>query len=83
MTSEALYDKIKNMAKKLQSSIENNQRISEIEKINFLIKEIDNTKPLNGNGYFDLTKSTLTSIVSISCTYFIILLQFRNPGNDK
>ena len=43
-----------------------------------LLDEIKNTPPLNGNGYFELKKDTLTSITSTTITYLIILLQFRS-----
>lgn len=47
-------------------------------KIKLLLKEIENLKPLNGNGYFEMKKETLTSIISTTVTYLIILLQFKN-----
>ena len=47
------------------------------ESLKILIKEVENVRPLGGNGYFTIGRSTLTSMLSISVTYFIILLQFR------
>ena len=82
-TSENSFEKLQSLKKQLEDIIiqrEDLPRI-QVEKIKFLIKDVENTRPLNGNGYFDLSKGTLTSIVSISITYFIILLQFRSPSS--
>ena len=51
--------------------------VSRTKQLDILIKEVESAGPLSGNGYFDIGRGTLTSIVSISLTYFIILLQFR------
>ena len=82
-TSENSFGKFQSLKKLLENLIiqkEDMERI-QVEKIKFLIKDVENIRPLSGNGYFDLSKGTLTSIVSISITYFIILLQFRSPSN--
>ena len=84
LTSEQTFTKLQDLTKQLENIIVHSKQMDfkDGEKIKFLIKEVENTKPLNGNGYFDLNKGTLTSIVSISLTYFIILIQFRNPGKE-
>ena len=84
LTSENTFSKLQDLTKQLENIIVHSKQmdLKDGEKIKFLIKEVENTKPLNGNGYFDLNKGTLTSIVSISLTYFIILIQFRNPGKE-
>ena len=38
---------------------------------------IDRAEPLTGCGMFQITRSTLTSMISISVTYLIVLLQFK------
>ena len=43
-----------------------------------LIKELASTGPLSGDGYFDVGRGTLTSMVSTTITYLIILMQFRD-----
>ena len=42
-----------------------------------LIRELDNLEPVSGYGLFNLDRTTLTSMVSVSLTYVIILLQFK------
>ena len=50
---------------------------AEKKMIKNLIKELQEMKPLDGNGYFAITKGTLTSMVSVGITYVIILVQFK------
>ena len=45
--------------------------------VKMLIKELASTGPLSGDGYFDVGRGTLTSMVSTTITYLIILMQFR------
>ena len=77
MSAEELHTSFKSLAIPLNIALiaeneENNHNIKS------LIKEIENMPPLNGNGYFEIKKGTITSIVSTTVTYLIILLQFRS-----
>ena len=47
------------------------------EKTRKLILEVDSLEPVSGYGLFTLDRTTLTSMVSVSLTYVIILLQFK------
>ena len=38
---------------------------------------IDDAQPISGCGLFEITRSTLTSMLSTSITYLIILIQFK------
>ena len=38
---------------------------------------IDDAEPISGCGMFEITRSTLTSMMSTSVTYLIILIQFK------
>ena len=38
---------------------------------------IDDAQPISGCGLFEITRSTLTSMISTSITYLIILIQFK------
>ena len=42
-----------------------------------LVMNIDKTGPLNGKGFFEITKGTLTGMMSVGITYVIILVQFK------
>ena len=77
MTAESAFEKFKNLSVALQQSMIKEKDPVEQMKIRFLIEKVEKAKPLSGNGYFEVSKSTLASITSISITYLIILLQFR------
>ena len=47
------------------------------EAARLLLREIDNLEPVSGYGLFEVTRGTLTSMVSTSITYLIILIQFK------
>ena len=42
-----------------------------------VIMTIDKAEPLNGKGFFEITRGTLTGMMSVGITYVIILVQFR------
>ena len=42
-----------------------------------LLREIADLEPISGYGMFTVDKTTLTSTVSVSITYLIVLLQFK------
>ena len=67
--SQAKGEKVVNLGQ-----IEETQQRNIIE---LKLKELEDVRPLSGNGYFEIGRGTLTSIVSTSITYFIILLQFK------
>ena len=75
--AEEAFESIKTLETYLMDLISQENTNSSV-KIRSVLREIDNLKPLNGNGYFELKKETLTSIFSTIVTYLIILLQFRN-----
>ena len=77
MTTESSFDNLKKLVEPLQQKIVQEKDATEQLKIKMVIEKVDNVKTLNGNGYFEISRATLTSIVSISITYLIILLQFR------
>ena len=48
------------------------------EAARLLLRDIDNLEPVSGYGLFEVTRGTLTSMVSTSITYLIILIQFKS-----
>ena len=69
--------KMKNLVVPLQQKMIKERDVTEQLKLKILIEKVENMKTLNGNGYFEISREILTSIVGISITYLIILLQFR------
>ena len=77
MTAEASFEELKRLAIPLQERMIHEKDPVEQMKIKFLIEKVEKVRPLSGNGYFEISRETLTSIVGIIITYLIILLQFR------
>ena len=68
-----LFSKIK----LLQENLLQLTNMQEIQKVKNTIKDIERTGPFTGLGYFDITRETLTAMMSVSITYIIILVQFK------
>ena len=47
------------------------------EDVQEVLDLIGEAQPISGCGMFQITRSTLTSMVSTSLTYLIILIQFK------
>ncbi len=45
-----------------------------------LIAEMESETPFSAWGYYDIEKTTLTSLLSIIVTYIIILIQFKQSN---
>ena len=77
MTAEKAHQRLKMLAKPLQQALVMETDHPKMQSLKILLKEVENVGPLSGNGYFDINRGTLTSMIGISVTYFIILLQFK------
>ena len=58
-------------------TLEDMPTAGEDKEVAKLIKSLEKTGPLTGCGLFQIEWSTLTSMVSTSITYLIILIQFK------
>ena len=74
---DAAFRALGNLTAGLQEELVDKEKESEKEEIRILIREVEKTGPFSGLGYFEITKSTLVSMASVSITYIIILVQFR------
>ena len=77
LTSEEAYDTLQSLNTPLEKMMLNENNFTQREQIKATMRKLEKIQPLNGNGYFNITRETLTSIVSTTVTYLIILLQFR------
>ena len=77
LTSEEAYDALQSLNAPLEKMMLNQNNFTQREHIKATMRKLEKVGPLNGNGYFNITRETLTSIVSTTVTYLIILLQFR------
>ena len=74
---DAGHKSLKGLANVLQDQLVHVTEGSERQTIKNTIKVIEQTGPLNGKGFFDITRGTLTGMVSVGFTYIIILVQFK------
>ena len=77
LTAEEAYDALQSLNTSLENMLVNEDDLKRKELIKATMRKLEKIRPLNGNGYFNITRETLTSIVSTTVTYLIILLQFR------
>ena len=77
LTAEDAYNALQSLNTPLEKMLINENDITKKEYIRATMRKLEKTTPLNGNGYFIISKETLTSIVSTTVTYLIILVQFR------
>ena len=75
LTLESGYNNLQSLKPPLQDLLLGQRYDRQLVKN--IIKEVENTKPLSGNGYFAITKGTLTGMLSVGITYIIILVQFK------
>ena len=72
---DSIYRSFKKIKLELED-IEDEDKESS-KKVIKIIDVIDSAEPLSGSGMFYITRSTLTSMISTSITYLIILVQFK------
>ena len=70
---EALQEMKQNFQEKFLTSTSDGQR----QKCQYLIMSLSEVKPMTGAGYFDISRGTLSSMLSVSLTYIIIMVQFQ------
>ena len=71
------YKSLKGLTRALQVELLYETEELERQKIRNVIKEIEKTHALTVKGFFEITRSTLTGMVSVGITYVIILVQFK------
>ena len=54
--------------------------MGEREEIRLLLREIDNLEPISPYGLCEIDRSLITSMISTSVTYLIILIQFKQSA---
>ena len=57
--------------------------MGEREEIQLLLREIDNLEPISPYGLCEIDRSLITSMISTSVTYLIILIQFKQSAWTK
>ena len=71
------YQAMTELVRPLQDRLLMIEEKFERQQIENLIRDIQRVGPLSGKGFFQITRGTLTGMLSVSVTYVIILIQFR------
>ena len=74
---DSIYRSFKNIKKFLEEFEDQWKHKQEIKRVQKILEAIDAAEPLSGCGMFKITRGMLTSMISTSITYLIILVQFK------
>ena len=74
---DSVYRSFKNIKKSLECIDEKLKDEEEIKRAKKIFEDLDSAEPLSACGMFQITRGTLTSMISTSITYLIILVQFK------
>ena len=74
---EDTYNSLKDLTTPLENQIETADKYQNVLKLGHLIRDIDRVQPMRPMGLFCVDRSILTSMVSVSVTYIIVLVQFK------
>ena len=72
-----LWEDLHTSLSNVMDTLEDMPNAGEDKEVAKLIKSLEKIGPLTGCGLFKIESSTLTSMVSTSITYLIILVQFK------
>ena len=77
LTLDNGFKSLKDITQGLRHQMERVSDVLERQRIQNVINNIKETGPLTGKGFFEITRGTLTSMVSLGITYIIIIVQFK------
>ena len=63
--------------RKLRRAAEDLEDRDDGRTIKDLVRDIEDLQPISGYGLFTVDRTTLTSTISVSITYLIVLIQFK------
>ena len=69
---EGAYNAVKDSIKKIIC-----HEIINEKRIQIIVERMKTIEPLSGNGFFEVKKPTVTTIIGAAVTYMIILVQFK------
>ena len=64
-TVESAYDSVQNLLERTEERLLRTREKSEREKLKYEIRKLSKLEPMTGGGYFQISKSTLTSMLSV------------------
>ena len=68
--------------RKLRRAAEDLQDMDNGQTIKDLVRDIEDLEPISGYGLFMVDRTTLTSTISVSITYLIVLIQFKQTSTS-
>ena len=66
----------------LHASLRTLRRAAEDLEDKDLVRDIEDLEPISGYGLFTVDRTTLTSTISVSITYLIVLIQFKQTSTS-
>ena len=67
-TVESAHDSIQNLLRKSEERLLRTREKSERQKLKYELRKLSKLELMNGGGFFEISKSTLTSMLSIRYT---------------
>ena len=64
-TVESAYDSIQNLLERTEERLFRTREKSERQKLKYEIRKLSKLEPMTGGGFFQISKSTLTSMLSV------------------
>ena len=64
-TVESAYDSVKNLMRRTEERLLRTREKSERRKLKYEIRKLSKLEPMTGGGFFQISKSTLTSMLSV------------------
>ena len=69
--------------RKLRRGAEDLEDRNDWRTIKELVRDIEDLEPISGYGLFTVDRTTLTSTISVSITYLIVLIQFKQTQTSS
>ena len=64
-TVESAYDSVQNLLERTEERLLRTREKSERQKLKYEIRKLSKLEPMTGGGFFQISKSTLTSMFSV------------------
>ena len=71
-TVESAYDSVQNLLERTEERLLRTREKSERQQLKYEIRKLSKLEPMTGGGYFQISKSTLTSMLSVRLRYIFI-----------
>jgi len=79
---DSCFQALQGIRKEIQEKLLLCGEDKERQKLQYLLQRVEVLGPMSAGGYFEITKSSLISMLSVSLTYIIILVQFQLSNGD-